>query len=293
MGLLLSASVALGGLTTRPVYPGDFPDPDVVAIPSGYAAFATGSSGTNLQVMTSPDLATWSTPVDPLPVLPSWAEVGRTWAPGVVKLGGRWVMYFTAHRAGTSVQCIGVAVASDPLGPYSSRPTRPLICQPPGSIDPSPFVDARGRPFLVWKSDDNAQGRPSSLWAQPLASDGLSLLGGPSRLLTAVWPWQAGVIEGPTMVRDGPFELLFYGANRWDSSTSGIGYAVCLSPVGPCLNQSVLGPWLGTSRRVVGPQGPSVFVGPSGQLHLAYAAWTGAVGYPNGRRSLWIDRLQD
>jgi len=40
-----------------------------------------------------------------------------------------------------------------------------------------------------------------------------------------------------------------------------------------------------------GPSGPAVFVDFAGTLRLAYHAWTGAVGYPAGNRSLFIDTL--
>jgi hypothetical protein len=93
-------------------------------------------------------------------------------------------------------------------------------------------------------------------------------------------------------VQDGPVEILFFGGNHWDTAGSGIGYAVCATASGPCVDASLLGPWLHTTSSVVGPQGPSVFVDHAGQLRMAYAAWSGPVGYQHGgARTMWIGRL--
>jgi arabinan endo-1,5-alpha-L-arabinosidase len=63
---------------SAPVYSGYFPDPSVLLVNGTYWAYATGSAGRNLQVMSSTDLHTWTPPVDPLPTLPAWASAGRT-----------------------------------------------------------------------------------------------------------------------------------------------------------------------------------------------------------------------
>ena len=78
--LFLSVTPAVAS-SSGPVYGGDFPDPSVLQVGGSYWAYSTGSAGRNLQVMSSPDLRTWTVPVDPLPVLPSWARPGFTWAP--------------------------------------------------------------------------------------------------------------------------------------------------------------------------------------------------------------------
>jgi hypothetical protein len=85
---------------------------------------------------------------------------------------------------------------------------------------------------------------------------------------------------------------LFYGANDWSTANAAIGYALCTSPIGPCVDASVFGPWMASHGLAVGPSGPAVFVDTSGSLRLAYHAWLGGVGYANaGVRSLWIDHL--
>ena len=291
--VVLSAVAPAAAISTRPVYDGDFPDPSVLLVGSTYWAYSTGSAGRNLQVMSSPDLRTWTTPVDPLPVLPSWARPGLTWAPDVVALRGAYLMYYTVRDAARDRQCVSLAVSSAPAGPFTDRSSGPLVCQVSngGSIDASPVITSAGM-YLVWKSDDNALGRRTHLWSQQLSSDGGTLLGSPSLLLSADAAWQGSIVEGPSMVEAGGLYYLFYGANAWDSANAGIGYAWCISPLGPCINASILGPWMVSHGIGSGPSGPDVFVDASGATRLAYHAWTGAVGYQNGGvRSLWVDPL--
>jgi len=291
------AAIVTPSLSTGPVYPKDFPDPYVIYAGGQYVAYATGSNGLQLQMLTSRDLVNWSNVSDPI-TLPLWAVPGYTWAPGVVQLGGKFVMYYTARYLVTQKQCIGVATSSAATGPFLDGSSKPLVCQTPGSIDPYPYIAPNGVPYLVWKSDDNSSGQRTNLWSQRLSADGLSLIGSASHLLQANSTyhfspsWQKSIVEGPAMVQSGSSYYLFYGGGYWNTSGSGIGYAVCSSPTGPCTDQSKAGPWVGSHGAAVGPQGPSIFRDSSGQLHMAYAAWTGGAGYANhGVRSLWIDAL--
>ncbi len=289
-----STAHAAAAPSSGPLYSADFPDPDVITVGSAYWAYSTDSAGRNIQVLSLADLLHGNTPGDALPNLPAWAVAGMTWAPGVAQVEGRFVMYYTVHDGSSGRQCISVATSLTPGGPFQDTSTAPFICQlaDGGSIDPSPFVAPDGHLYLVWKSDDDAIGQPSTLWSQPLSADGLTLVGSPSPLLTETAPWQAPTIEGPAMIAlDGRY-FLFYGANQFNSPDAGIGYAVCPSPSGPCTDESVQGPWWGTHGPVVGPSGPAPFHDAAGATHLAYQAWTGPVGYVNGGvRSLWVDSL--
>jgi len=278
-----------------PAYAGDFPDPTILWSKGRYWAFATGSAGRNLQVMGSTDLRTWSEPVDPLPRLPAWVAPGHTWAPGVMEVDGRYVMYYTARDASRGVQAISVATATAPGGPFTDVSPAPLVCQTAGSIDPNPYLDPRnGRLFLIWKSDDNALGQRTRIWGQELGAGGLGFAEGtaPALLLSGSAAWQGPVVEGPTVIGNGATYYLFYGANRWDSAESGIGYATSDSLLGRYTNRSRFRPWLGSSGHARGPQGPMVFEDAAGRARMAFASWHGAVGYPNGgARVLWIGTL--
>jgi hypothetical protein len=194
---------------------------------------------------------------------------------------------------------VSVATAAGPAGPFTDTSSGPLVCQLDrgGSIDPQVFTDSQGSSYLLWKSDDNALGRPTVLWARLLAPGGVGFAWWSSsvRLLTQTAAWQAPALEGPTMVKSGKTYFLFYGANDWNSATSAIGYATCSGPLGPCVDRSTSGPWLATDpggTAPIGPQGPTIFTDVTGKVRLGFAAWKGAVGYPNGGvRALWTAPL--
>ena len=153
---------------TNPVYGDNFADPQVVAVDGTYYAFATNGPLGNVQTLTSVDRFSWHPVGDALPQLPSWSSPGKVWAPEVaIHAPDRFVMYYTSSDDASGVQAIGVAVASDPKGPYVDKSSWPLICETDegGSIDASPFQDsADGRDWFVYPilstSPDAAQ-RPA------------------------------------------------------------------------------------------------------------------------------------
>lgn len=233
-----------------PVYPVNFPDPFIVPYEGRYLAFATNADRdrANVQMAVSEDLVNW-TPLnrdgklhDAMPVLPKWAARGWTWAPEVVKQGDQFLLFFTAREQASGRQCTGVATSIDPLGPFTSDATEPLICQRDlgGTIDASPFRDADGQLYLYYKADANAVGKPTEIFVQPMTPDGLGLTGEPVALLDNDQPWEEHVIESPTMVRNGDAYVLFYSANHfgWEPhqrlSPYAMGYATCEGPMGPC-----------------------------------------------------------
>jgi hypothetical protein len=189
-----------------------------------------------------------------------------------------------------------VATAPDPGGPFVDRSGGPLIFQEDrgGSIDPSPFVDADGSASLLWKSDDNAIGRPPSLWGAPLQPDGLGLAGPPVELLRHDAAWEEPLVEAPSLARvaEGCY-LLFYSGGWWESDGYGVGYATGAGPLGPFRKETEAEPWLASEPGMAGPGGAEVFTAADGGWHIAFHAWTPPrVGYDDGgQRSLWIERL--
>lgn len=261
-----------------------------------YFAYGTQTGDVNVQVMESADLVRWEHRGDALPELPPWAGGGKTWAPAVLEVGGRFVLYYTVRHEGAGRQCISVATAPDPAVPFVDRSTGPLIFQEDrgGSIDPSPFVDIDGSAFLLWKSDDNAVDAESSLWGAPLNADGLGLAGEPVELLRHDAAWEKPLVEAPSLVRvaDGRY-VLFYSGGWWESDGYAVGYATAADPLGPFRKETVAGPWYASEPGMAGPGGAEVFRDAAGRWHMVFHAWTpGQVGYENGgARSLWIARL--
>jgi hypothetical protein len=266
-----------------PVFPFDFPDPDVVHAQSAYYGYATNSATGNVQMIRSTDLARWTVLGDALSHLPPWARPDDTWAPGVIALGGGFDLFYAARDRKTGTECISVAVSGQPQGPFVDDSGAPLVCQPGGSIDPSPFVDSTGTPYLTWKSEASGGQRPT-IWSRQLSPSGTALAGGaPSALMRPTQSWQGGVVEGPSMLLWAGKYYLFYSANNWNSAHYAIGVAVCQGPTGPCSEPSP-GPILGAQPAFVSPGGPSLFTDAQGQLWMAFHAYLpSAVGFPHSR----------
>ena len=286
------ASATRYGPGVTVVWRGDFPDPFLLQTQGRWFAYGTQTRDLDVQVMTSSDLLTWTHLGNALAGLPRWAAPGHTWSPAVLPRPDGYVLYYVTRLRAAGRQALSVAVADRPEGPYVDASDEPLVYQRSrgGSIDPDPFVDADGTPYLLWKSDDNALGGRTVLWVRQLRPDGLGFDGRPVKVLRQELAWQRPLVEAPSMVlHDGTYHLL-YSAGRWESSGYGVGHATATRPTGPFTASSRHGPWL---HGPDGPGGQSVARGGDGQLHMAYHAWLdGLVGYAaGGARALHVDRL--
>lgn len=274
---------------------GDFPDPFVLADGGAYYAYATNANNRHVQLLASQDLKAWRALPDAMPDLAPWVrkEVPHVWAPEVIKLGARYVLYYTAHDIASDRQCVGAAVADSPAGPFVDRAAKPLVCQADlgGTIDASPFLDG-GRLYLYFKSDGNCCNQPTHIFGQELRPDGLAVIGAPTRLLTNGRTWEGKVIEAPTMVhRDGKYTLL-YSANDFGDGSYAAGYASCAGALGPCQPVGDA-PFLKSdvNAKLFGPGHQALFQA-DGQDYIAYHAWElKADGKRGERRFLYIDRL--
>jgi hypothetical protein len=271
-----------------PVYPFDFPDPDVIDVSGTYYAYGTNSAGGNIQIIKSSDLSDWKTVGDALPKAASWASTGYTWAPGVLRHRRRFLLYYATddRLSPGSKECISVATARRPGGPFIDSSNAPLVCQASlgGSIDPAPYTDATGKPYLTWKSN-GAAGQPAKIWSEALSPSGTAMArrSSPTALLQPSQPWEGSVVEGPYMWTTGGSYYLFYSGNNWNSSAYAIGVAVCRGPLGPC-TKPLSGPLYASTPDLAGPGGASVFADAQGNTWVAFHAWLpGAVGYPNAR----------
>jgi beta-xylosidase len=292
-----SPSLAAGQYL-NPVLDRDFPDPGVLLVDGTYYAYATEGDGRHIQVASSDDLVIWEYLGEALPTLPRWTT-GSTWAPEVIQTSAGFVMYYTARHPGTirpdgsGSQCITVAVAGAPEGPFMDDSEAPFVCQPDigGSIDAIPFLDSGGTLYLVWKNDGNCCAITTRMWAQELTPDGLALVGEPVDLgLVNDNAWERHVIEAPTIVlRDGTY-YLFYSANDYANDQYAAGYATATSMFGPYADADE-NPILSTpddeANRAFGPGGQAIVTGPDGELWILYHAWDRRFT----QRSMWLDRL--
>jgi beta-xylosidase len=278
---------------TNPVFAENFPDPGAILVDGTWYAYGTNNTGANVPVMTSPDLVAWTPAGDAMPEVGSWADTGNTWAPEVIAGDGGYLLYYTARSSATDRQCIGVAFAPAPGGPFTDESDKPLICQADegGSIDASPYRDADGALWLHWKNDGNAIGQPTYLYGSRLAADGRSLTGKPARLLKNDALWEDHVIEAPQMVRHDDRLYLVYSANAFDQDVYAVGYAECDGPLGPC-RKAAENPILKSSPAAAGPGHSFLVTTPGGQTWLLYHAWPPeAIGSVSPGRRLWLDRV--
>jgi GH43 family beta-xylosidase len=281
-------------------YTANFPDPSVIVDGDRYVAYATATGGAYLPVMTSTDLATWTArpSYDPGPPLdadpffndalprpaawsPSRPGAGRmgqeVWAPGAARIGDRYVVFYAARqRLDRDRFCISVATSTSALGPFVDTTTAPLVCDtdPNGSIDPQPFVDDDGTPYLLWKSEGVPGSAPTRIWARRLAPDGTSFAAGSRsvELLHTSQGWEGNVIENPAMVRHRGRLYLFYSGNEHRSARYAVGYAACDTPLGPCRKHGS-NPVLASRGDRLGPGGATPLVDLHGRLVIAYHWW--------------------
>ncbi len=272
-----------------PVFPFDFADPFLLRMGDVYYAYSTNSTGGNIQVITSHDLRHWEWIGNGLAAVPFWASRDLTWAPSVLPRGNTYVVYYTVHEISSGRQCISSGVSVAPQGPFVDDSWGPLVCEPGGSIDPSPFVDADGRAYLTWKHE-RVGDEPSRIMIRPLGADGRSFTGTSSELIHADQRWEGSVVEAPSMVRVADRYYLFYSGNAWDGRGYAVGYAVCDSPVGPCTKPSHA-PVLASHGAVAGPGGQDFFTDPGGGLWMCYHAFSEPHVGAAGNRTLRVARV--
>lgn len=281
----------------NPVLRDDFADPFVLKDGDKFYAYATNGSGRNIQQATSTDLVHWTVLSDAMPALPKWAKLGGSyvWAPEVMKIGSKYVMYYTARDKTSDRQCVGVATSDKPDGKFMDTNAQPFVCQSAegGTIDPSPFRDG-DKLYLYFKNDGNCCNKPTYLYVQELAPDGLSLVGEPTRLIKNDHAWEGGVVEAPTMWKHDGKYYLFFSANNYSGFDYAVGYATCDSPTGPC-EQATENPILQSHRTlplVIGP-GHQAIIEVNGKDWLVYHAWeVTSAGTRGNRRFMWLDQLQ-
>ncbi len=282
------------GSYLNPVLRGNFPDPFVLKVAGEYHLYATNGTQGNVQYATSHNLVSWQLGKDALPVLPSWARKGLTWAPEVIAVLGGFLLYYTVRDKATNVQCVSVAFSSAPQGPFVDRSTGPLVNQTSagGSIDASPFRDTDGQLYLYWKNDGNAVGQYTNLYVQKLTEDGLNLLGEPTQLLFNTKLWEGSVVEAPTMHYEDKIYYLLYSAGDFASDSYAIGYATSSSATGPFVKDPE-NPLVFSERSVAGPGHQCIVADDSGAMWLVYHAWTAPnIGDRLGARSVHIDPIK-
>lgn len=301
------------GYYTNPVYSAaEAPDPFVLDNGGTHSDYYEFNTGDRFPVLHSSDLVSWTGVGTAMAARPSWVVQSgdwHPWAPSVLQVSGScpnssstscYIMYYVGLSAQTSANCVAIATATTPAGPYVDQGPlsngtldaagRPVGCGDNagyGSIDPSPFVDPATHQAFLYVSEDFAcpVGSASCTSANsalkptisviPLAADLLHASGGRTPLFSGdAGTWEAAggsvpTVEGPTtMLHNSTYYLLYSGGN-WQGAY-GMGYATATSPSGP-FTKSARNPILVQSSSVLSPGGGDTpLVGPHGQTWVVY-----------------------
>jgi len=277
-----------------PVAQGSFADPFFLVTPTAIYAYATNVSDAHIPVARSDTASTSVDLGDAMPTLASWTKPGGVWGPSVyVRDDGTYVMYYATTYGETGHQCVSHAVASNPAGPFVDESTAPFVCPLDlgGAIDPS-MATIDGQHWLLYKSDGNCCGLPTSIWSLPLSDDLLSVQGTATELVTNDQPWEGDVVEAPDMEDIGGTRFLFYSGNDWNTDRYAVGYAVCESVTGPCRKPQST-PLVQSGGDVAGPGGETFVVDPrSDRVVMGFHGWLpGQVGGADGRRRLYLGEV--
>lgn len=301
----------------------NFPDPFLARFGRDYLAYGTGNqvggAQMNVQMIRSRDLRKWTSPAEAFPAsrLPAWVDKDhpQVWAPEVMKVGTRFVLYYNARHATLTRaegppqdkvvrqrHCLGAAVGDRPEGPFTGIDT-PLVCSefPDGVIDTGAFQDGDSL-YVYFKDDGNCCGRGSAIFVQGLSADGLAAVGPATRLIANDdepgrhdnWEWL--VVEAPTMVKRPNGYVLFYSGNFFGNKNYSVAYLRCESPRGPCYDPGenpIL--WSHKETGLIGPGHQSI-LDISGRTKVFFHAWNRD---PDGReqpgvhkRCLYVGHIQ-
>jgi beta-xylosidase len=271
---------------SNPVMAGDFPDPTAMRIGSEYWAIATRGSGQpSPPILRSPDLVHWSMAGYLFATPPAWSTGSQLWGPWLERDGDRYLVYYSARKK-YGRPCVTVGDAAAPIGPYTDH--GPLVCQPRASIDPSVVRNVHGRAFLVWKENGDTQ--PSSIWVQPLTTDGLQVTGTARKILMGDrTSWEGGLVEGPRIIRRHNWLYLFYSGGRCCAPDS------CRYALGVARAHSIYGPWkrsrnpiLKSDKHWICPGHGALLQPPSGHWWLLYNGYR-ATGPPDRGREMLLE----
>jgi len=276
---------------TNPVWGRDFPDPHIVRWKGRYYAYATHSGPGGFQVMESPDLVHWTHRGGRFE--PPWSRE-HLWAPELVAHRGKLYMTYSALNPETRKHDIGIAVGSNPLGPFEHKAV--LVrgsTNRVGVIDATVFFDRDRKPYLIYSEEE-----PRRIVLRELAPDLLSVRSDPVELVRPDRPWERGVTEAPTLIlRNGVYHL-FFSVGWFQSNKADACYAVCRAH-----SRSLKGPYLKAAEpilatvpgRVYGPGHQCIITLPNGRMWMAYHAWDDRneprYGSNPAGRTLRLDRL--
>lgn len=171
--------------------------------------------------------------------LESW-NTDCFWAPEVIAYEGKYYMFYTAKNTEGSLR-IGLAIADDPMGPFTDFENRPLFDLGYAAIDSNVFIDEDGSKYLYFSKDCSENiidgQHISQIYGVKLSDNLMSIEGEPVLLTTPSQAWEKpqggwGWNEGPEMIKHNGKYYLTYSANYYESPYYSLGVAISDSPLG-------------------------------------------------------------
>ncbi len=218
----------------NPVFEGWYADPEGIIFEDQYWIYPTYSAPYEKQVFldafSSPDLVNWTKHekiIDTSDV--KWAHKAM-WAPSIIEKDDQYFLFFGANdiQSNEEVGGIGVAVASQPGGPYKDHLGKPLISQFHNGaqpIDQFAFKDSDGQYYLIyggWRHCNIAKLNKDFTGFIPF-EDG--------ETFKEVTP--ENYVEGPFMFKkDGKYYFM-WSEGGWTGPDYSVAYAIADSPMGP------------------------------------------------------------
>ena len=309
-------------------------DPFVLLSSDGfYYMYGTTCASKGYEGYRSANLSDW----EPLGVVyeglseDSWCT-GNFWAPEVVEKDGKWYMFYSADwRDNPTGELenfrIGVAVASDPAGPFEDMFGRPVFDPGYPIIDADVFIDEDGSCYLyysrccykhpvesevaLWAREQGWYEEIEESWVYgvKLSPDFSGVEGEPVMLLCPPYEmsdsqaeWESRSVtcheagrrwtEGSFLFKKDGVYVMMYSANFFGGENYALGYATAQSPLGPFTKSEdnpVLEKNTALGGTVTGVGHNSVTFSPDGkQMYCVYHGRTTATG---DDRVVFIDRM--
>jgi arabinan endo-1,5-alpha-L-arabinosidase len=223
----------------NPVFEPVLADPSIIKADDGwYYGYGTednwgdGQGNRLVPVIRSLDLIKWTVMGNAFSVKPQWKTDGGLWAPDVVLINKKYYMYYSYSAWADPNPGIGVAIASNPAGPFVDQGKLFLSSEIEVSNTIDPFYYAEStKKYLFFGSYSSASNQGT--YAVELADDGFSIKSMNDKVKIAAGDFEAVMIHK----RNGYY--YFFGSKGSCCSGAASTYNVRVAR-----SASLLGPYL-------------------------------------------------